>query len=87
MVRSAPGVETYTIDDQKKSLRGSVAGRTYTGMAWVRGIGASVGEPVDLVVREWDKSGEYVDAQAKEVRLTRSGSLSTSATGRRRTAA
>ena len=71
VVRSAPGVETYTIDDQKKSLRGSVAGRTYTGTAWVRGIGASVGEPVDLVVREWDKSGEYVDAQAKEVRLTK----------------
>lgn len=71
VVRSAPGVETYTIDDQKKSLRGSVAGRAYTGTAWVRGIGASIGEPVNLVVREWSADGEYFDDQIKQVMLSK----------------
>ena len=71
VVKSSRGVDTYTIDDAKKSLRGSDAGRTYTGTAWVRGWGASLGEPVNLVVREWSESGEYSDAEVTEARLTR----------------
>jgi hypothetical protein len=71
VVHSGRRADTYTIDDSRKSVKGSIAGRTYTGTAWVRGWGRSVGKPVSLVVREWGKKGGYVDSGSTRVRLTR----------------
>lgn len=69
-VKAVGGAQTYTIDDSGASAKNVKVDAAFEGSAWVRGIGRSVGQPVDLVVREWE-GDEAVDSEAISATLTR----------------
>ncbi len=51
-VSPAAGATSYTIDDASNPVSSSIAGRTYTATAWVKGSASSDGKTLNAIIRE-----------------------------------